>query len=132
MAIPHFLEELLTATGPYSYETPAADVSRASAGGLAAEVTSDTVGSSVARVPAGDGAPLVGLVGHIDEIGLVVKHITDEGVLRFGPIGGWDPQILVGQRVGGQTADGQGPGGVGRKPNPPLQDEDRQQGAEVE
>src|SRR5436190_18113017 len=93
MAIPEFLEALLTATGPSGYETPAADVWRESARSFAGEVSSDTVGSSVAQVPAtGDDAPVIGLVGHIDEIGLVVKHITDEGVLRFGTIGGWDPQ----------------------------------------
>src|SRR3954447_25992804 len=100
MAIPEFLEALLTAAGPSGYETPAAEVWRESAGSFSEDVSYDTVGSSVARVPAADGdAPLMGLVGHIDEIGLVVRHITDEGVLRFGTIGGWDPQILVGQRV---------------------------------
>src|SRR3954470_19986953 len=130
MAIPEFLEALLTATGPSGYETPAAEVWRESARGFAAEVTSDTVGSSVARVSGGgDGAPLIGLVGHIDEIGLVVKHITDEGVLRFGTIGGWDPQILVGQRVTVQTASGPVPGVVGRKPIHLLEDDDRKQGA---
>src|SRR4051812_3601998 len=132
MAIPQFLEALLTATGPSGYETPAADVWRASADGFAAEVTSDTVGSSVARVPAGDGAPLVGLVGHIDEIGLVVKHITDEGVLRFGPIGGWDPQVLVGQRVTIHTANGPVSGVIGRKPIHLLEDEERKQVAKLE
>src|SRR3954466_10472550 len=132
MAIPEFLEALLTATGPSGYETPAAEVWRESARGFAAEVTSDTVGSSVARVPARDGAPLVGLVGHIDEIGLVVKHITDEGVLRFGTIGGWDPQILVGQRVTVQTASGPVPGVVGRKPIHLLEEDDRKSVAKFE
>src|SRR4051794_4778094 len=97
MAIPQFLEALLTAAGPSGYETPAAEVWRDSARSFASEVTSDTVGSSVARVDAGTKAPLMGLVGHIDEIGLVVKHVTDEGVLRFGGIGGWDAQVLIGQ-----------------------------------
>src|SRR3954452_8739056 len=132
MAIPEFLEALLTATGPSGYETPAADVWRQSAGAFASEVTSDTVGSSVARVPAADGAPLIGLVGHIDEIGLVVKHITDEGVLRFGTIGGWDPQILVGQRVTVQAASGPVPGVVGEKPIHLLEEDDRKQVAKFE
>jgi len=95
-------------------------------------VTNDTVGSSVARVSAADGAPLMGLVGHIDEIGLVVRHITDEGVLRFGTIGGWDPQILVGQRVSVQTANGPLPGVVGRKPIHLLDQDDRKQVAKFE
>src|SRR4051812_38244758 len=132
MAIPQFLEALLTATGPSGYETPAAEVWRESASSFASEVTSDTVGSSVARVAAADGSPLIGLVGHIDEIGLVVKHITDEGVLRFGTIGGWDPQILVGQRVSVQTLKGPVPGVVGRKPIHLLEDDDRKQVAKFE
>jgi endoglucanase len=128
MAIPQFLEALLTATGPSGYETPAADVWRDSARKFSEEVVSDTVGSSVARVPAahgGDGAPLMGLVGHIDEIGLVVKHITDEGVLRFGPIGGWDAAVLIGQRVTVQSATGPVPGVIGRKPIHLLEEDDR-------
>lgn len=124
MAIPEFLQALLTATGPSGYETPAAEVWRESARTFAADVSSDTVGSSVARVPAGDGAPLMGLVGHIDEIGLVVKYIGEEGVLRFGGIGGWDPQVLVGQRVTIQTAAGPVPGVVGRKPIHLLEDDE--------
>ena len=132
MAIPEFLQALLTATGPSGYETPAAEVWRESARSFAKDVTADTVGSSVARVPAADGAPLIGLVGHIDEIGLVVKHITEEGVLRFGTIGGWDPQILVGQRVTVQTAGGPVPGVVGRKPIHLLEDDDRKQVAKFE
>jgi endoglucanase len=133
MAIPEFLEGLLTATAPSGYETPAAEVWRAQAQSFAAEVEWDTVGSSVARVPAeGDGAPLVGLVGHIDEIGLVVKHITSEGVLRFGTIGGWDPQVLVGQRVTILTSKGPVAGVVGRKPIHLLEEDDRKQVAKFE
>jgi putative aminopeptidase FrvX len=132
MAIPKFLEALLTATGPSGYETPAADVWRESARSFSEDVTNDTVGSSVARVRAGEGAPLIGLVGHVDEIGLVVRHITDEGVLRFGSIGGWDPQVLVGQRVTIETATGPVAGVVGRKPIHLLEEEERKQVAKIE
>src|SRR4051794_16145728 len=135
MAIPSFLQDLLTATGPSGYETPAAEVWRESARSFTRQVSSDTVGSSVARVAGAgetDGAPLIGLVGHIDEIGLVIKHITDEGVLRFGTIGGWDPQILVGQRVTVQTANGPVAGVVGRKPIHLLDEDDRKQVAKFE
>ena len=135
MAIPSFLQDLLIATGPSGYETPAAEVWRESARSFSDDVAWDTVGSSVARVPAtggADGAALMGLVGHIDEIGLVIKHITDEGVLRFGTIGGWDPQILVGQRVTVQTANGPVAGVVGRKPIHLLDEDDRKQVAKFE
>ena len=41
----------------------------------------------------------VAVVGHIDEIGLHVSHIDDDGYLRFGQVGGWDAGVLIGQRV---------------------------------
>src|SRR4051794_33254066 len=135
MPIPHFLGDLLTATGPSGYETRAAAVWRSRAESFAAEVVSDTIGSSVARVPSssgGDGARLAGLVGHTDEIGLVVTHITEQGVLRFETIGGWDPHVLVGQRVTVQTAAGPVAGVVGRKPIHLLEDEERKKVIKIE
>ena len=63
----------------------------------------------------GDGeGPTVAVVGHIDEIGLVITHIDDKGMIWFESIGGWDPQILVGQRVEIQTKDGPLLGVAGR------------------
>jgi putative aminopeptidase FrvX len=135
MAIPDFLRDLLTAAGPSGYEAQAASVWRDHARSFAAEVTNDTMGSSVARVPAtsdADAAPLIGLVGHIDEIGLVVTHIADEGVLRFETIGGWDPHVLIGQRVSVQTAGGPLAGVVGRKPIHLLEEEERKQVAKIQ
>ena len=91
------LDSLLRAIGPSSYERPAAEVWRAAAGEFA-DVRGDALGNSLATVNAG-GGPRVVLVGHIDEIGLVVKHIDSTGVLFVGEIGSWDPAVLVGQRV---------------------------------
>ncbi len=64
----------------------------------------------------GEQRPLLAVVGHIDEIGLVITHVDEKGFLYFNPIGGWDPQILVGQRVEVRGRDGLVPGVVGRKP----------------
>ncbi len=84
--------------------------SGASAAGAFAEVSSDVLGTPLARVAAKHGAgesPRRLLVmGHIDEIGLIVTHIDDEGYLWFAPVGGWDAQILVGQRVALATREG--------------------------
>ena len=64
------------------------------------DVTVDVMGSAVVRVPGTTaGAPFLAVVGHIDEIGLIVTHIDDDGFLRFVGVGGWDAQILVGQRA---------------------------------
>jgi endoglucanase len=79
-----------------------------------ASLSTDGIGSSIARI--GEGEPLLAVVGHIDEIGLAITHIDEKGFIWFAPIGGWDPQILVGQRVEIQGRDGAVPGVVGRKP----------------
>ena len=56
------------------------------------------------------------VVGHIDEIGVIVHHIDDDGFLWFSGVGGWDPVILVGQRVEVSTREGAVLGVVGKKP----------------
>jgi putative aminopeptidase FrvX len=117
------LDGLLRAVGPSSYERPAAEVWRAAAKEFA-EVRQDPLGSSFATVNAG-GGPRVALVGHIDEIGLVVKHIDPSGVLFVGEIGGWDPAVLVGQRVTIRTASGLIPGVVGKAARHLLSEEER-------
>jgi endoglucanase len=113
---PDLLTRLLTAPGPPGHEEAPAAVWRAAAEEFADEVTLDAVGNSVARVNGNSDHPLLAVVGHIDEIGLAVTHIDEQGFLWFVSIGGWDPQILVGQRVEIRTRDGIVPGVVGRKP----------------
>ncbi len=70
-------------------------------------------------------------MGHIDEIGVIVTHIDDDGYLWFREVGGWDAQILVGQRVVLDTGAGPVPGVVGKKPIHLLRDEERKKVAEV-
>ena len=56
------------------------------------------MGSSIARVrTAGEEAPLFALFGHVDEIGLIVTHVDDNGILFFRGLGGWTAEVLVGQ-----------------------------------
>src|SRR6476659_9258524 len=124
---PKLLDELLRAGAPSGYEGPAVDIWRKAAS--FASLSSDGLGSSVARI--GEGGPLLAVVGHIDEIGLVVTHIDEKGFLYFSPIGGWDPQILVGQRVEVRGRDGIVPGVVGRKPIHLLEAEQRKKVVEL-
>jgi putative aminopeptidase FrvX len=130
MPIPPVLRSLLTATGPSGYETAPAALWREAADAFA-EVSSDVMGSSWARVKGTGGGPTMAIVGHIDEIGLIVTHIDDDGFLRFTGVGGWDTQILVGQRVELATRDGGVPGVIGKKPIHLLKDEERKKVAEI-
>jgi endoglucanase len=124
MGMPETLHKLLTAAGPSGYEQAPAAVFREAAAAFA-EVSFDSVGSTVARVPGTGGGRSVAIVGHIDEIGLIVHHIDDDGFLWFTGVGGWDPIILVGQRVSIATRAGAIAGVVGKKPIHLMKEDDR-------
>jgi len=130
VAIPELLRRLLTAPGPSGYEQAPAAVFRDAAGAFA-DVTHDAVGSTVATVRGTGYGRSMAVVGHIDEIGLIVHHIDDDGYLWFTGVGGWDPMILVGQRVEIATRGGIVPGVVGKKPIHLLRDEERKQVPEL-
>jgi len=110
-----FLKRLLDTPGPSGFEGPAARVWREEASTFANVVTSDIAGNSLAEVNP-KGSPTIMLDGHIDEIGVIVQHIDDEGVVYISPIGGWDAQVLVGQRIRFSGRGGDVIGVVGKKP----------------
>jgi putative aminopeptidase FrvX len=128
MPAPELLHRLLTAPGPPGHESVPARVWREAAEQFADEVTTDRLGTAVARVNGSGDAPLMAVVGHIDEIALLVSHVSDKGYLHVVQSGGWDAQVLVGQRVQVLTRDGIVPGVVGRKP-PHLTDADERKKA---
>jgi endoglucanase len=111
MPLPDLLERLLTTPGPSGQERRAAAVWREAAAPVG-EVSSDVLGSSWVRVPGTGGAPSLALVGHIDEIGVVVTHLGDDGLAAVRPVGGFDPHVMLGQRVDVLTRDGLVPGVV--------------------
>jgi endoglucanase len=125
--IPNLLDKLLRCAAPSGHEAPAAEAWRQEAS--FASLSSDGIGSSIARV--GEASPLLAVVGHIDEIGLTITHIDDSGFLYFAPIGGWDPQVLVSQRVEIRGKDGVVSGVVGRKPIHLLEPDARKKAAEL-
>jgi len=94
-----FLKALLSTPGPSGDEMAVARIWRDEAKSFADEVYADIRNSSYAVLRGDDNAPRVLLAGHIDEIGLMVTYIDNEGYLFFGVIGGWDTQVFVGQRV---------------------------------
>jgi putative aminopeptidase FrvX len=118
MPAPELLLALLRARSPSGREGDAAHVWQEAARAFA-EVSSDSLGSSVARVGGGDG-PVLAIVGHIDEIGLVVTHVDDQGRVFFRSLGGWSPEVLVGQRAEILSQQGVVPALVARKVPEPL------------
>ncbi len=119
-----FLADLLDAPGPSGFEVRPSRVWREEANTLADEVRTLVTGSSVASLNP-DGNPRVMLAGHIDEIGLQVTHVEKRGYLYVAEIGGWDPQVLVGQRVRIMGAKGDVVGVLGKKPIHLMKPEER-------
>lgn len=125
-----FLEHLLNAPGPSGFEVRAARVWRQQAEGFADRVWTDVTGNSFASVNP-EGGPRVMMAGHIDEIGLQVTHIDKDGFLYFDTIGGWDAQVLVGQRVRILGGTGEVPGVIGKKPIHLMKASDRTKASKV-
>jgi len=121
-----FFRALLETPSPSGYESPVQQIVRDYAAGFADEVRTDLHGNVIAAV--NPDAPFrIMLAGHCDQIGLIVQHIDDEGFLYVQPIGGWDPIMLVGQRMTVWSADGPIPGVIARKPIHLLNEDERKQ-----
>lgn len=119
-----FLKKLLNTPGPSGFETAAARVWRQEAEPIADSVAADVTGNSIAILN-NAGKPRVMLAGHIDEIGVMITHIDDDGFLYFDGIGGWDSQVLVGQRIRILTRNGDVVGVIGKKPIHLMKNEER-------
>jgi endoglucanase len=65
---------------------------------LVDEISVDRLGNLVG-VRRGSGGPTIAIAAHIDEIGFLVRYIDDTGFIRLQPVGGFDPRVLVAQRV---------------------------------
>ena len=121
------LKDLTEEHGVPGYESPVRAVVRSYLEPLG-ELTQDKLGSVICRKLGTENGPRVMLAGHMDEVGFMVKHITQEGFLRFLPLGGWFDQVLLGQRVLIKTRSGKDVVGViGAKPPHLLPAEERAQ-----
>jgi putative aminopeptidase FrvX len=121
-----FFQKVLESPSPSGYEQPVQRVVREYAGTFADEVRTDTHGNVIVSV--NPGAPLrVMFAGHADQIGLIVTYIDEMGFVYSKPIGGWDPQQLIGQRMTIHAAEGPVQAVISRKAIHLLDEEERKQ-----
>ncbi|TWU00076.1 putative aminopeptidase YsdC [Botrimarina colliarenosi] len=121
-----FFQQILESPSPSGYEQPVQRVVRDYAAKFADEVRTDAHGNVIVSV--NPGAPLrVMFAGHADQIGLIVTYIDEFGFIYSKPIGGWDPQQLIGQRMTIHTASGPVPAVISRKAIHLLDEEERKQ-----
>jgi putative aminopeptidase FrvX len=125
-----FLRKLLDSPGPSGFEALPARVWREEAKTFARDVRGDVAGNSIAEINP-DGEPTIMLDGHIDEIGLIVNYIDDDGFAHIGPVGGWDPQVLVGQRIRFLGRQGDVLGVIGKKPVHLMKQDDREKVSKI-
>jgi len=126
-----FLEKYVNTISPSGFEDQAAKVWKEEAKGFADEVYGDLHGNSFAVVNKG-GSPRIMLAGHTDEIGLMVSQISEGGYLFFNTIGGWDKQVLPGQRVRLLGKEKEIIGVIGRKPIHLLREEEKKEVVKTE
>ena len=110
------LKELTDAHGIPAHEQQPREVMKKYISPYADEVTTDNLGSLIAKKVGQEDGPKIMIAGHLDEIGFMVTSIDDNGFLRFQTVGGWWEQVMLAQRVNVVTRNGIVPGVIGSKP----------------
>jgi putative aminopeptidase FrvX len=118
------LKKLAEAHGLSGYEGELRAIIEAELEEYVDEITIDQLGNLIATKHGKK--PSVMIAAHIDEIGLMVKHINDEGFITFSTIGGWFAQTLLNQRVIMHAEGGGLYGVIGSKPPHVMKREERE------
>lgn len=118
------LKEITEAGGVPGYESEIRGIMREALQDVAV-IDQDKMGSFIGKHEGQAERPRVMLVGHMDEIGFMVRHISKEGFVKFQPLGGWWDQVLLGHRVVIKTSQGDVIGVLGAKPPHLLDAEER-------
>jgi endoglucanase len=118
------LRELTEAPGISGYEQEVREIIRSHLRAITT-IEQDRLGSIVCRKDGAAEKPRIMLAGHMDEIGFIVKLVTDEGFIKFSPVGGWWGHVMLAQRVVIKTRQGDVIGLIGSKPPHILSEEER-------
>lgn len=108
-----FLIKLLNEPSPSGHEDAVQKIWKNETAGFCKQIDKDTHGNLIATLYPGKEKSIM-IVGHSDEIGLIVTYINDEGFIYFEPVGGIDPSILNSQRVRIITKKGIIEGAIGK------------------
>lgn len=119
-----FLEELMSVPSPSGFEQPGQKVIRKHLAGIADEIRTDVHGNTIAVLNPGAQTRVM-LAGHVDEIGLMITHVTEKGFIHFAAIGGVDVALVPGSRVHVHGRKGDILGVIGKKPIHHMDEEDR-------
>lgn len=110
----NLVKELCAVTGPSSYEEAVRAVIRAKAAPYADEMRVDALGNLIVfkKGKKATGNKLM-LCAHMDEVGIIIQSIDDNGYLRFKFLGGVDRRVVLGKPI--WIGDNRVPGVIGLK-----------------
>ncbi|MEK3807703.1 M42 family metallopeptidase [Metabacillus sp. SLBN-84] len=125
------LKDLTDAKGIPGNEREPREVMKNYISAYADEVTTDGLGSLIAKKTGKEGGPKIMVAGHLDEVGFMITQIDDKGFLRFQTVGGWWSQVMLAQRVTIVTNKGDVTGVIGSKPPHILPPEARKKTVDI-
>ncbi len=125
------LKELTDAKGIPGNEREPREVMKKYISPYADEITTDGLGSLIAKKVGKADGPKIMLAGHLDEVGFIITKIDDKGFLKFQTVGGWWSQVMLAQRVTVVTRKGDITGVIGSKPPHILTQEQRKKPVDI-
>ncbi|WP_226673307.1 M42 family metallopeptidase [Rossellomorea aquimaris] len=125
------LKDLTDAKGVPGNEREVRDVMKKYIEPFADEVTTDNLGSLIAKKVGDENGPKIMVAGHLDEVGFMITQIDSKGFLRFQTVGGWWSQVMLAQRVTIVTNTGEVTGVIGSKPPHILPPEARKKPVDI-
>jgi endoglucanase len=133
--MPEFDTELLTelteTSGVPGYEDRIRTLVREHLDPEVDELRTDSMGNVVGTIE-GETETEVVVAAHMDEIGFMVRHVTEDGFVQVDALGGWDARVLKAQRVTVHTDDGDLTGLIGSPPPHTLDEAQLEADPEVE
>ena len=94
------IKQLCALNGVSSFEDEVRNFIKMQAAPYADEMRTDAMGNLIVfkKGKKSTGSKLL-LAAHMDEVGLIIRRITDEGYLKFSAVGGIDRRVLIGKPV---------------------------------
>ncbi len=126
-----FLKELVESPSPSGFETATRKVIENRMKKITKDTSADVMGNFTAVLNK-DGKPKIMIAAHYDEIGLMVKYISEEGFIYFTTIGGIDNHLIPGRKVHIHTDNGKILGIIGKKPIHWMEKEEREKILKIE
>ena len=118
------LKRLTNATGVAGFEQDVANIIEQELKDIT-RISYDKLGSIICEKQGTRDRPRIMLAAHMDEVGFMVKFITDKGLIKFSILGGWFPPRLPSQRVVIKTSKGDVPGVIGSKTHAVMSAEEK-------